>query len=280
MDQLGDWDWPAIAWGTVETNQRRNCELGRIARDRLRDFLDSRETLLVADSATGQQAVSVAQTFDEAIGISGIVLTKLDGDARGGAALSMRSVTEKPIKFAGVGEKMSQLEAFDPDRIANRILGMGDIVGLVEKAAEAFDEEEAMKMAQKMKKASFDFNDFLDQMKMMKKMGGLTDIMGMIPGLSGKLPADMNVDEKRLKHTEAIILSMTAKERTRPEIIKGSRRKRIANGSGTTVAQVNSLLKQFGQMRKMMKSKGKMRQMMKQLGGPGGGGGGGGKLPF
>ncbi|NNE91665.1 MAG: signal recognition particle protein [Verrucomicrobiales bacterium] len=266
-----------------DTAGRQEVDDGLIGElKKLREFLDPRETLLVADSATGQQAVSVAQRFDEAIGISGLVLTKLDGDARGGAALSMRSVTKKPIKFAGVGEKMSQLEAFDPDRIANRILGMGDIVGLVEKAAEAIDEEEAMKMAEKMKKASFDFNDFLSQMKMMKKMGGLGDIMGMIPGLGAKMPADLDVDEKRLKHTEAIILSMTPKERTRPEIIKGSRRKRIANGSGTTVTQVNSLLKQFGQMRKMMKSKGKMRQMMKQLGGPGGPGGGGGpgRMPF
>ncbi|MGY8643268.1 MAG: signal recognition particle protein [Verrucomicrobiales bacterium] len=251
---------------------------------KLRDFLDPKETLLVADSATGQQAVSVAQHFEEAIGITGIVLTKLDGDARGGAALSMRSVTQKPIKFAGVGEKMSELEAFDPERVAGRILGMGDIVGLVERASEAFDEEEAMKMAKKLKKSSFDFNDFLDQMKMMKKMGGLTDIMGMIPGLAGKMPANMDVDEKRLKHTEAIILSMTPKERTRPEIIKASRRKRIAGGSGTTVTQVNSLLKQFGQMRKMMKNKGKMSQMMKQMGGGGGKGGmggfPGGKMPF
>ncbi|MDB4662690.1 signal recognition particle protein [Verrucomicrobiales bacterium] len=251
---------------------------------KLRDFLDPKETLLVADSATGQQAVSVAQHFEEAIGITGIVLTKLDGDARGGAALSMRSVTQKPIKFAGVGEKMSELEAFDPERVAGRILGMGDIVGLVERASEAFDEKEAMKMAKKLKKSSFDFNDFLDQMKMMKKMGGLTDIMGMIPGLAGKMPANMDVDEKRLKHTEAIILSMTPKERTRPEIIKASRRKRIAGGSGTTVTQVNSLLKQFGQMRKMMKNKGKMSQMMKQMGGGGGKGGmggfPGGKMPF
>lgn len=251
---------------------------------KLRDFLDPKEILLVADSATGQQAVSVAQHFEEAIGITGIVLTKLDGDARGGAALSMRSVTQKPIKFAGVGEKMSELEAFDPERVAGRILGMGDIVGLVERASEAFDEKEAMKMAKKLKKSSFDFNDFLDQMKMMKKMGGLTDIMGMIPGLAGKMPANMDVDEKRLKHTEAIILSMTPKERTRPEIIKASRRKRIAGGSGTTVTQVNSLLKQFGQMRKMMKNKGKMSQMMKQMGGGGGKGGmggfPGGKMPF
>ncbi|MCL4109815.1 UNVERIFIED_CONTAM: hypothetical protein GTU68_059562 [Idotea baltica] len=281
--------WAEDQNGTVtifDTAGRQEIDNDLVAElKKLRDFLAPKETLLVADSATGQQAVSVAQHFEEAIGITGLVLTKLDGDARGGAALSMRSVTQKPIKFAGVGEKMSELEAFDPERVAGRILGMGDIVGLVERASEAFDEEEAMKMAKSLKKNSFDFNDFLNQMKMMKKMGGLSDIMGMIPGLAGKMPANMDVDEKRLKHTEAIILSMTPKERTRPEIIKASRRKRIAGGSGTSVSQVNSLLKQFGQMRKMMKNKGKMSQMMKQLGGGGGKGGmgggfPGGKLPF
>ena len=250
---------------------------------KLRDFLEPREVLLVADAATGQQAVSVATHFDDAIGITGLILTKLDGDARGGAALSMRSVTQKPIKFAGVGEKMSQLEEFVPDRMAGRILGMGDVVGLVEKAAEAFDEDEALKMAQKLKKAQFDFNDFLSQMQMMKKMGGLQDLLGMIPGM-GKQMANLPVDDSKMKQTEAIILSMTPKERTRPQIINGSRRKRIARGSGTSVMQVNQLLKQFGQMRKMMRSKGKMRKMMKQFGGMGGGGGlpggmGGGGFP-
>ncbi len=241
---------------------------------KLRDFLDPREVLLVADAATGQQAVSVATHFDDAVGITGIVLTKLDGDARGGAALSMRSVTQKPIKFAGTGEKMSALEVFDPDRIANRILGMGDVVGLVERAAEAFDEKEATHMADRLKRAQFDFNDFLTQMRMMKKMGGMQSLMGMIPGM-GKQMANMPVDDKKMAHTEAIVLSMTPKERRRPEIIKGSRRKRIALGSGTSVMQVNQLLKQFGMMRKMMKSKGKMRKMMKQFGGGGGGGMGG-----
>jgi signal recognition particle subunit SRP54 len=240
----------------------------------LRDFLDPKETLLVADSATGQQAVNVAKTFNEAIGLTGLVLTKLDGDARGGAALSMRSVTSQPIKFAGVGEKLSDFEAFVPDRMAGRILGMGDVVGLVERAAEAIDQEEALRMADKMKKASFDFDDFLSQMRMMNKMGGMTSILGMMPGMGDKMKG-MNVDEKRMKHVEAIVLSMTPKERRRPEIIKASRRKRIAAGSGTSVTQVNSLLKQFGQMRKMMRSKGKMNQMMKQMGGMGGG-----ELPF
>ena len=241
----------------------------------LHKFLAPKETLLVADSATGQQAVNVAKTFNEAIGISGLILTKLDGDARGGAALSMRSVTGQPIKFAGVGEKLSDFEAFVPDRMAGRILGMGDVVGLVEKAAEAFDEDEALRMAEQMKKKNFDFDDFLSQIRMMNKMGGLGSIMGMIPGMSDKMKG-VDLDEKRMKHVEAIVLSMTPKERTRPEIIKASRRKRIAAGSGTSVPQVNSLLKQFGQMRKMMRNKGKMNQMMKQMGGGRGGGG----LPF
>ena len=270
----------ALKWidqqnGTVtifDTAGRQEIDEDLVAElKKLRDFLDPREVLLVADSATGQQAVSVARHFDDAIGITGLVLTKLDGDARGGAALSMRSVTRKPIKFAGTGEKMSALEAFDPDRIANRILGMGDVVGLVERAAEAFDEEEALKMAEKLKKAQFDFNDFLDQMKMMKKMGGLQDMLGMIPGM-GKQMANLPVDDRKMKQTEAIILSMTPKERTRPEIINGSRRKRIARGSGASIVQVNQLLKQFGMMRKMMRSKGKMRKMMKQFGGGGPGG--------
>ncbi len=239
----------------------------------LRDFLNPKETLLVADSATGQQAVNVAKTFDELIGLSGLILTKLDGDARGGAALSMRSVTNQPIKFVGVGEKLSDFEAFVPDRMAGRILGMGDVVGLVERAAEAIDEDEAIRLAEKMKKANFDFDDFLAQMRMMNRMGGLSGVLSMMPGMGDKLKG-LNVDEKRMKHVEAIVLSMTPKERSRPEIIKASRRKRIAGGSGTSVTQVNSLLKQFGQMRKMMRSKGKMNQMMKQFGG------GGGKMPF
>lgn len=237
---------------------------------KLHDFLKPKETLLVADSATGQQAVSVAQHFDEAVGITGLVLTKLDGDARGGAALSMRTVSEKPIKFAGVGEKMSDLEAFDPERMAGRILGMGDVVGLVEAAAEAIDEKEAMRMAEKMKKATFDFEDFLAQMRMMKKMGGLGNIMGMIPGMKDQMKG-MEVDDDMLKHTEAIILSMTPKERARPQIINASRRKRIAKGSGMSVTKVNQLIKQFSMMRKMMKNKGKMNKMMKQMGGGRGG---------
>lgn len=240
--------------------------------EKLRDFLKPKETLLVADSATGQQAVSVAETFDKRIGLSGLILTKLDGDARGGAALSMRSVTGKPIKFVGTGEKPSDFEAFVPDRMAGRILGMGDVVGLVEAAAEAIDEQEALRMAERMKKASFDFDDFLAQMKMMNKMGGLQNLLGMMPGMGDKLKG-VDLDERRMKHVEAIVLSMTPFERRRPEIIKASRRKRIAAGSGTSVTQVNGLLKQFGQMRKMMRNKGKMNKMMKQFGGGGAGGG-------
>ena len=273
--------WAEDQNGTVvifDTAGRQEVDENLIGELRgLRDFLDPKETLLVADSATGQQAVNVAQTFNESIGLTGLVLTKLDGDARGGAALSMRSVTSQPIKFAGVGEKLSDFEAFVPDRMAGRILGMGDVVGLVERAAEVIDQEEALRMADKMKKASFDFDDFLSQMRMMNKMGGMTSILGMMPGMGDKMKG-MDVDEKRMKHVEAIVLSMTPKERRRPEIIKASRRKRIAAGSGTSVTKVNSLLKQFGQMRKMMRSKGKMNQMMKQMGGTGGMGGG--KLPF
>lgn len=247
--------------GRQEVDDRLIAELQGLHR-----FLDPKETLLVADSATGQQAVNVAKTFDEAIGLTGLILTKLDGDARGGAALSMRSITGKPIKFAGVGEKLSDFEIFVPERMAGRILGMGDIVGLVEKAAEAIDENEAMRMAERMKRAQFDFNDFLAQMRMMKRMGGMTGLLSMLPGVGGKIK-DMDVDEGRLKRTEAIVLSMTPKERANPQIIKSSRRRRIAAGSGTTVTQVNQLLKQFGDMRKLMKNKGKMNQLMKQLGG-------------
>ena len=228
-------------------------------------FLSPNEVLLVADAATGQQAVSVATHFDETVGITGLLLTKLDGDARGGAALSMRSVTKKPIKFIGEGEKLENLSAFVPERMASRILGMGDVVSLVEKAAEVIDEEEVARMEKRMRKSQFDFNDFLQQMKMMNKMGSMTDILGMLPG-AGKLKG-LTVDPKQMKRVEAIVLSMTPEERARPELINGKRRKRLAHGSGNTIIKVNQFLKQFGMMRKMMKSKGKMKQMMKQLGG-------------
>jgi len=266
----------------------------------LHKFLKPRETLLVADAATGQQAVKVAQTFDETVSLSGIILTKLDGDARGGAALSMRAITGRPIKYVGEGEKLEQFAEFHPDRMAGRILDMGDTVSMVEQVAEAIDEEKAAKAARRLEKGRFDFNDFLEQMKMLQNLGPLEGILGMLPGfnkIKKQLPSDA-LDSKRIKHMEAIVLSMTPRERTRPEIIKGTRRKRIANGSGRTLLEVNQLLKQFGMMRKMMKSKGKMKSMMKQLGALGGGGmgdmggmedlmggmgggkGGGPKLPF
>ncbi len=229
----------------------------------LREFLKPQEVLLVADAATGQQAVSVATHFHEALGITGIILTKLDGDARGGAALSMREVTQRPIKFAGVGEKLDQFEPFVPDRLAGRILGMGDIVGLVEKAAEAIDEEEAARLERKLKTASFDFNDFLAQFKMMRKLGPLENILGMLPGMSNV--QGLSVDEKQVKRTEAIVLSMTRDERSRPDILNARRRQRIARGSGSTVTEVNELLHRFNQMRKMMKNAGKMKKMMAQM---------------
>jgi signal recognition particle subunit SRP54 len=229
----------------------------------LRDFLKPQEILLVVDSATGQQAVNVATRFNEALQISGIILTKLDGDARGGAALSMREVTRRPIKFAGVGEKLDQFEVFVPDRLAGRILGMGDVVGLVEKAAEAVDLEEAERLEKKLRTQSFDFNDFLTQFKMMRRMGPLENILGMLPGMSNL--QGLSIDEKQLKRTEAIVLSMTNEERTRPDILNARRRQRIARGSGSTVTEVNDLLRRFEQMRKMMKSAGKMKKMMAQM---------------
>ena len=229
----------------------------------LKDFLQPQETLLVVDAATGQQAVSIATRFNGVLEITGIILTKLDGDARGGAALSMREVTRRPIKFAGTGEKLDQFELFVPERLAGRILGMGDVIGLVEKAAEAVDEEEAARLERKLRTASFDFNDFLAQFKMMRKLGPLENILGMLPGMSNM--QGLSVDEKQLKRTEAIVLSMTSEERTRPDILNARRRQRIARGSGSTVTEVNDLLRRFGQMRKMMKSAGKMKKMMAQM---------------
>jgi signal recognition particle subunit SRP54 len=229
----------------------------------LKEFLQPQETLLVVDAATGQQAVSVATHFNNALSITGIILTKLDGDARGGAALSMREVTHRPIKFVGTGEKLDQFELFIPERLAGRILGMGDVVGLVEKAAEAVEAEDAARLERKMRTASFDFNDFLVQFKMMRKMGPLENILGMLPGMSNV--QGLSIDEKQLKRTEAIVLSMTNEERARPDILNARRRQRIARGSGCTVTEVNDLLRRFDQMRKMMKSAGKMKKMMAQL---------------
>ena len=229
----------------------------------LKEFLDPQETLLVVDAATGQQAVSVATHFNDALAITGIILTKLDGDARGGAALSMREVTHQPIKFAGTGERLDQFEVFVPERLAGRILGMGDVIGLVEKAAEAVHAEDAARLERKLRTASFDFNDFLAQFKMMRRMGPLENILGMLPGMSNV--QGLSVDEKQLKRTEAIVLSMTKEERTRPDILNARRRQRIARGSGCTVTEVNELLRRFDQMRKMMKSAGKMKKMLKGL---------------
>ncbi len=263
-------EWAKEQGGDVQifdTAGRQEIDAALIAEIKgLREFLQPQEVLLVADAATGQQAVSVATHFHEALDITGLVLTKLDGDARGGAALSMREVTQRPIKFAGVGEKLDQFEPFYPDRLAGRILGMGDIVGLVEKAAEMIDEDEAKRMEEKMRTASFDLNDFLAQFKMLKKLGPLENLLGMIPGMSNL--KNFSVDEKQMKRVEAIVLSMTLAERTNPDILNARRRQRIARGSGVTVTEVNDLLQRFGQMRKMMKGMGKMKKMMARQGAP------------
>jgi signal recognition particle subunit SRP54 len=227
------------------------------------------EILFVADAMTGQEAVNIASKFNADLGFDGVVLTKLDGDARGGAALSVKAVTGKPLKFVGMGEKLDALEAFHPDRMASRILGMGDVMSLIEKAQQTVDQEEAVKLAKKLKKNSFDLEDFRNQLKQVKKMGGIQSIMGMIPGLSKmKMPED-DTSEKELTKVDAIISSMTPRERADYTVINGSRRARIAKGSGTQVQDVNRLLKQFAEMRKMMKSmaSGKMGKMSKMLGG-------------
>lgn len=211
------------------------------------------EILLVVDSMTGQDAVNVAESFNEKLGIDGIVLTKLDGDTRGGAALSVKAVTGKPIKFIGMGEKLSDIEPFFPDRMASRILGMGDVLSLIEKAQEAFDEKKALELEKKMRTQQFTLNDFLEQMQQLKKMGPLNQVLGMIPGLNANALKGAEIDEKKMSHVEAIIKSMTKQERIDPSIINGSRRKRIAAGSGTTVQEVNKLLKDFEEMKKMFK---------------------------
>ena len=230
----------------------------------LRDFLQPQEVLLVCDAATGQQAVSVAEHFHAALGLTGLILTKLDGDARGGAALSLRSVTGRPIKFAGVGEKIDQFETFHPDRLAGRILGMGDVVSLVERASEAISEDEARRMEEKLRTATFDLTDFLQQFKMIRRMGPLENILGMIPGMD-KIK-DSSIDEKQLKRVEAIILSMTPRERAKPDILNARRRQRISRGSGVSVTEVNNLILRFNQMRKMMKNMGAMKKLMAKAG--------------
>jgi signal recognition particle subunit SRP54 len=253
----------------------------------VRDAAKPAETLLVADAMTGQDAVTVAQSFNEKVGLSGIMLTRVDGDARGGAALSMRAVTGCPIKLLGVGEKLDALEAFHADRVASRILGMGDVVSLVEKAAETIEQDEAEKLLKKIEKGRFDLNDMAQQLKQLTKMGGLQSMMEMLPGVPKiqQQMKDAKIDDKMVGRQLAIISSMTEKERRRPEIIKASRRQRIAKGSGTTVQEVNKLLKQHAEAAKMMKrvkkmgKKGLARGGIPGMGGPGGGPAGMGGLP-
>ena len=249
----------------------------------IKDNLDVCQTILVVDAMTGQDAVNVAGTFNDKIGIDGVILTKLDGDTRGGAALSIRAVTGKPILYVGMGEKLSDLEQFYPDRMASRILGMGDIQSLIEKAAAEVDEEQAKELSQKLRKAEFDYNDFLTQMQQIKKMGGMGSILSMMPGMGNQLSgADMDEGEKSMHRVESIILSMTKEERANPNLINPSRKQRIAKGAGVEVSEVNRLVKQFDQMKKMMKQ---MPGLMgggkrKGLGGLGGLMGGKLKLPF
>ena len=220
---------------------------------KIKDTVNPAEILLVVDAMTGQDAVNVAKSFNDLLDITGVVLTKIDGDTRGGAALSVKYITGKPIKFIGTGEKMDALELFHPDRMASRILGMGDVLSLIEKAEAAFDEKNAKELEKKMREQTFTLDDFLEQLYSLKKMGSLDQLIGMMPGVKPGALKDAQIDEKQMDRIEAIILSMTKAERNRPDIINGSRRKRIANGSGTTVEDVNKLLKQFDQMKKMMK---------------------------
>ena len=233
---------------------------------RIKEDVAPQEILLVVDSMTGQDAVTVAETFNEKLGITGVVLTKLDGDARGGAALSIRAVTGKPIKFAAMGEKLDQLEPFYPDRMASRILGMGDVLSLIEKAQENIDEKKAIELEKKIRSQQFTFDDFLDQLEQMKNLGPLDQVLGMIPGVNSKKVKGLEVDEKELVKIQAIIQSMTKEERTDPSIIDSSRRKRIAIGSGSNVQDVNRLLKQFKETKKMMKKFMGMGKTMKKKG--------------
>ena len=273
----GNKDVVEIAKNAIKQAKAQNNDVvivdtaGRLAVDEemmneisnLKESLNPDETLFVVDSMTCQDAVNTAKEFNDRLNFDGVVLTKLDGDTRGGAALSIRSVVTKPIKFVGTGEKMEAIDVFHPDRMADRILGMGDIVSLVERAQEQFDEEEARKLEKKIKKNKFDFNDFLNQIQQIKKMGNLKDLAGMIPGV-GKAIKDVDIDNDAFKGIEAIIQSMTPKERSNPELLNTSRRNRIAKGSGTNVQEVNKLLKQFDQTRKMMRmmTGSKMSQMM------------------
>ena len=252
--------------------------IDEVLMDELRNIkaeLHPHEILLVVDAMTGQDAVNVAASFDEALGIDGLVITKLDGDTRGGAALSAKAVTGKPIKFAGIGEKLEDLEVFHPDRMAKRILGMGDMLTLIEKAEKQIDEKAAAKLEQKLKKNRFDLNDLLDQLEQIKNMGSIKDLLGMIPGMSKKI-GDAEIDERQFDRIQAIIRSMTQKERVNPDIINPSRKRRIAAGSGTQVEDVNRVLKQYRDMQKMFKqmnSKSMKRKMSRMGGGMGGFGG-------
>ncbi len=272
-------DVPAIAAAGLSAAQSAGADAiffdtaGRLQIDtdlieevkKVRERIKPDEILLVADGALGQEAVNVAKAFHEALGLTGLILTKLDGDARGGAALSIKSITGVPIKFVGTGEKTADFDTFYPDRLASRILGMGDVVSLVEKAQESIDQKEAEKMAEKLRKADFNLEDFLAQMQQIKKLGSMQSIMGMMPGMSGvEIPDDA---EKQMKRTEAIIQSMTIQERRKPDILNGNRRLRIANGAGVKVLEVNQLLKQFQQMQKMMKmlKGGGAKKMMRQM---------------
>lgn len=239
------------------------------------------EILLVIDAMTGQDAVNVAETFNDRLGVDGVIITKMDGDTRGGAALSVRAVTGKPIKYVGMGEKMEDLEPFYPDRMASRILGMGDVLSLIEKAQQAYDENQAKELEKKLRTLDFNLEDFFNQLQQIKKMGPLKDLLKMMPGVGGKVNIDdLNIDDNATKHIEAIIQSMTKKERQNPDILNGSRKRRIAKGSGTSIQEINKLLKQFEEMKKMMKMMNGMTKGKKGFGGLGGLGGGKFKLPF
>ncbi|RSK24738.1 signal recognition particle protein [Hymenobacter metallilatus] len=253
--------------GRLAVDEQMMAEIEQVKR-----AINPAETLFVVDSMTGQDAVNTAKTFNDRLNFDGVVLTKLDGDSRGGAALSIRAVVEKPIKFISTGEKMEALDMFYPDRMAQRILGMGDVISLVERAQQQFDEEEAKRINQKIRKNQFNFDDFLSQLEQIKKMGNLKDLVGMIPGM-GKAMKDVEIDDDAFKPIEAIIKSMTPKERAQPELLNGSRRRRLAKGSGTDIQQVNNLMKQFEDMRKVMRTmnkmsqtKGGMQQMARMMG--------------
>lgn len=263
-----DWGYNVViidTAGRLAIDQEMMDEIGNI-----KNAVNPHEILFVVDAMTGQDAVNTAKAFNDKLNFDGVILTKMDGDTRGGAALSIKSVVNKPIKFIGVGEKMDALDVFHPDRLAERILGMGDIRSFVEKAQEQFDEEEAIKLQRKLAKNQFDFNDFLGQISQIKKMGNLKDMMSMIPGV-GKSIKDIDIDDNAFKGVEAIILSMTPYERSNPDVLNGTRKKRIANGSGTNIQEVNKLIKQFDDMRKMMRavSGGKAKGLMNMLNAPG-----------